>query len=127
MGNRVHVVRKMRQYGDTEAFNWHAEEFANFLNACDVEVLTLHEYDYSDFEVFGSEYKKALDLVRELKNAKGDKDKMDKVFDKYNVEGEDVTERLETLGYTIEDMYKTMLAFYRERDKKSDWIQFSSF
>ena len=127
MGNRVHVVKRMPKYGDTEAFNWKAEEFANFLGACNADVCTCREYDYSEFEVEKEKYENALSLVKSLKDANGDNEKMKAIFEKYEVDGEHILECLNELETTFGNVCEIMEAFYQERDKKSGWIAFASF
>ena len=145
MGNRVHVVKKQREYGNSEAFNWAFEEFKDLLSSLGCNVYEQDEYS-SDFETPCEEYERAMTiLTRIIEAQKKDKDMdlndidfsdlaspedtpdWDK-FDPDKYDFNDVIDDIEKLnGYSIEEILKIMQTFWEERDKNSSWIQFCSF
>ena len=145
MGNRVHVVKKQREYGNSEAFNWAFEEFKDLLSSLGCNVGEQDEYS-SDFEMSCEDYERAMTILKRIiKAQKKDKD-MDlndidfsdlaspedtpdwEKFDPDNYDFNDVIDNAEKLnGYSLEEILKIMQTFWKERDKKSSWIQFSSF
>ena len=145
MGNRVHVVKKQREYGKSAAFNWAFEEFENLLSSLGCNVCEPDEYS-SDFEISCEEYDRAMTiLARIIEAQKKDKDMdlndidfsdlaspedtpdWDK-FDPDKYDFNDVIDNIEKLnGYSIEEILKIMQTFWEERDKNSSWIQFCSF
>ena len=49
-------------------------------------------------------------------------------FDPDNYDWNDVKDSVDKLeGYSIDEILKIMRSFWSERDKKSDWIQFSAW
>ena len=145
MGNRVHVVKKQREYGNSEAFNWAFEEFKDLLSSLGCNVCEQDEYS-SDFEMSCEDYERAMTILKRIiKAQKKDKD-MDlndidfsdlaspedtpywKKFDPDNYDFNDVIDNAERLsGYSMEEILEIMQTFWKERDKKSSWIQFCSF
>ena len=145
MGNRVHVVKKQREYGNSEAFNWAFEEFKDLLRDLGCNVCEQDEYS-QDFEMSCDEYKRGMEILKRIiKALKKDKD-MDlndidfsdlaspedtpdwEKFDPDNYDFNDVIDNAEKLnGYSLEEILKIMQTFWKERDKKSSWIQFCSF
>lgn len=145
MGNRVHVVKKQREYGNSEAFNWAFEEFKELLSSLGCNVCEQDEYS-SDFEMSCEDYERAMTIFARIIEAhKKDKD-MDLndidfsdlaspedtpdlyKFDPDNYDFNDVIYNAESLeGYSMDDILKIMQTFWEERDKNSSWIQFSSF
>lgn len=145
MGNRVHVVKKQREYGNSEAFNWAFEEFKDLLSSLGCNVCEQDEYS-SDFEMTCEDYKRAMIiLTRIIEAIKKDKDidlnTLDfsdlaspedtpdwASFDPDDYDFNDVKDDVEKLdGYSMEEILSIMQGFWDERDKKSSWIQFSSF
>ena len=145
MGNRVHVVKKQREYGNSEAFNWAFEEFKDLLISLGCNVCEQDEYS-SDFETPCEEYERAMTiLTRIIEAQKKDKD-MDLnnidfsdlaspedtpglySFDPNNYDFNYVIECIEKLeGYSMDEILEIMQTFWDERDKNSSWIQFCSF
>ena len=145
MGNRVHVVKKQREYGNSEAFNWAFEEFKDLLISLGCNVCEQDEYS-SEFETPCEEYERAMTiLTRIIEAQKKDKD-MDLnnidfsdlaspedtpdwySFDPNNYDFNYVIECVEKLeGYSMDEILEIMQTFWEERDKKSSWIQFCSF
>ena len=145
MGNRVHVVKKQREYGNSEAFNWAFEEFKDFLSSLGCNVCGQDEYS-SDFEMSCEEYERAMTiLARIIEAQKKDKD-MDlndidfsdlaspegtsdwEKFDPDNYDFNNVIKDAEKLnGYSMKEILEIMQIFWEERDKNSSWIQFCSF
>ena len=124
MGKRVHVIKKHAEYGDYSAFNWKFEDFCEMLSdlGCD---MCHNDYDYDDFECLVSEYETALSLVK-LYKEKGKCEEVEKAFDEANSDVESFESYLEMLG-GIDEVLSSMEIFYKERDKKYDWISFSAF
>jgi len=143
MGKRVHVVKKQREYGKSEAFNWAG--FKNLLSSLGCNVCEQDEYS-SDFEMFCEDYERAMTILKRIIDAqKKDKD-MDlndidfsdlsspegtsewEWFDPANYDFNYVIEIAANLnGYSMEEILKIMQTFWEERDKNSSWIQFCSF
>ena len=145
MGNRVHVVKKQREYGSTEAFSWKFEEFKGLLSSLGCNVCEQDEYS-SDFEMSCEDYERAMTIFARIIEAhKKDKD-MDLndidfsdlaspedtpewcSFDPYYYDFNDVIDNAKDIeGYSMNEILKIMQTFWEERDKNSSWIQFSSF
>jgi len=131
MGCRVHVIKKQREYGNSEAFNYKIEEFSDLLSELGCEVCA--QDDCSDFfEVSCEHYKNAIKVLKLFK-----KNTTEETFEKacekafnnkdYTNIGlrEDIEDCIETLCVeSVDEMIDIMETFYRERDKKSAWIQF---
>ena len=145
MGNRVHVVKKQREYGNSEAFNWAFEEFKDLLISLGCNVCEQDEYSF-DFETPCEEYERAITILTRIIEAQ----KKDKDMDLNNIDFSDLAspedtpdwysfdpndydfnyvikcaEKLE--GYSIDEILEIMQIFWDERDKNSSWIQFCSF
>ena len=145
MGNRVHVVKKQREYGSTDAFNWAFEEFKYLLTSLGCNVCEQDDYS-SDFEMTCDEYERAMTILKRIIDAhKNDKD-MDlndidfsdlassedtSDWDYFNPDDYDfnhVIECAEKLeGYSIDEILEIMKIFWEERDKNSSYIQFYYF
>ena len=145
MGNRVHVVKKQREYGNSKAFYWAFEEFKDLLISLGCNVCEQDEYSF-DFEMPCEEYERAMTiLTRIIEAQKKDKD-MDLnnidfsdlaspedtpdwySFDPNNYDFNYVIECVEKLeGYSMDEILEIMQTFWEERDKNSSWIQFCSF
>ena len=69
MGNRVHVVKKQREYGSTDAFNWAFEEFKYLLTSLGCNVCEQDDYS-SDFEMTCDEYERAMTILTRIVEAK---------------------------------------------------------
>jgi hypothetical protein len=147
MGNRVHVVKKQRKYGDTEAFNWNYQEFKDLLSNLGCNVCEQDEEGCSsEFEMTCDDYKRAMEILKRIiaalkKNKDVDLNTLDFSdlassdddpdwcsFDPDNYDWNDVKDSVDKLeGYSIDEILKIMRSFWSERDKKSDWIQFSAW
>ena len=145
MGNRVHVVKKQREYGNSEAFNWAFEEFKDLLSSLGCNVCEQDEYS-SDFEMSCEDYERAMTILKRIiKAQKKDKD-MDlndidfsdlaspedtpdwEKFDPDSYDFNDVIDYAKRLqDYSMEEILEIMKTFWEERDKNSSWIQFCSF
>lgn len=145
MGNRVHVVKKQREYGNSEAFYWAFKEFKDLLSSLGCNVCEDGFYS-SVFETPCEEYERAMTiLTRIIEAQKKDKD-MDLnnidfsdlaspedtpglySFDPNNYDFNHVIECVEKLeGYSMDEILEIMQTFWEERDKNSSWIQFCSF
>ena len=145
MGNRVHVVKTQREYGDTQAFNWAFEEFKDLLSSLGCNVCEQDEYS-SDFEMTCEDYERAMTILTRIIEAKKKDKDMDlndidfsdlaspedtsewESFDPDNYDFNDVIDNAERLnGYSMEEILEIMQDFWKERDKDSSWIEFSSF
>ena len=145
MGNRVHVVKKQREYGNSEAFNWAFEEFKDLLSSLGCNVCEQDDYS-SDFEMSCEDYERAMTILKRIIKAQKKDNDMDlndidfsdlaspedtpdwEKFDPDNYDFNDVIDNAEKLnGYSLEEILKIMQTFWKERDKKSSWIQFCSF
>lgn len=139
MGKYVHVVKKQPEYGNTEAFNWAQEEFKDILRSlgCNVE-----EQDnvYDEFEVDVKQYERVIEIVSRMiktPNIKAlelsdlfDEDEVYDDEDEFSLELlnlEEVRNMIEGISGCMKNFLKTIKAFYRERDKKSEWIRFSAW
>ena len=145
MGNRVHVVKKQREYGKSEAFNWAFEEFENLLSSLGCNVCEPNEYS-SDFEISCEEYDRAMTILARIIEAQ----KKDKDMDLNDIDFSDLAspeytpecekfdpdkydfnvviynaERLKE--YSLDEILKIMYTFWKERDKNSSYIQFYYF
>lgn len=134
MGCRVHVVSKQVQYGSTAAFNWQMEDFKTLLRSCGAIV---DEIGGDGFELNLNVYKAIITILKRL-NKNPNLDTLDLVdlrietdygtlFDPEKINLEDVKDDIEKLECSIDELISILKDFYKERDKKSDWIQFSAF
>lgn len=141
MGNRVHVVKKQREYGNSGAFNYAYEEFKTLLSDLGCNVCEQDEYS-SDFEMEVDDYSRAMKILQRIKdNPDMDPNNIDfsdfkssddtpewSAFDPDDYDFNYVLSDIEKLeGYSIDDILDIMQTFYDERDKNSKWIQFCSF
>ena len=145
MGNRVHVVKKQREYGKSEAFNWAFEEFKDLLSSLGCNVCEQDEYS-SDCEMSCEDYERAITIFTRIIEAKKKDKDMDlndidfsdlasqedtpewEYFDPDNYDFNEVIDNAKRLeGYSMDEILKIMQTFYDERDKTSSWIQFCSF
>ena len=145
MGNRVHVVKKQREYGKSEAFNWAFDEFNDLLSSLGCNVCTLDGYS-PDIEIFCDEYERAMTILTRIIEAKKKDKNMDlndidfsdlaspedtpdwEKFDPDSYDFNDVIDKAKKLqDYSMEKILEIMQTFWEERDKNSSWIQFCSF
>lgn len=119
MGKRVHVIKKMAEYG-SEGFNWKQQEFKELLDnlGCDT-----NGEDYADqFECLASSFEKALNLIKTYKE-KGECDEVKKFLEDVGIDVDDLDYSLRELG-DIDDVINTMQYFLKTRDKSSEYIMF---
>ena len=119
MGKRVHVVKKMAEYG-SEGFNWKQQEFKDLLDnlGCDT-----NGEDYSDqFECLASNFENALNLIKTYKE-KGECDEVKEFLEDVGISVEDLDKSLRDLG-DIDTIIDTMQYFLDTRDKSCDYIMF---
>jgi len=135
MGNRVHVIKKHAEYGETAGFNWSSENFRSLLDATGSE--TCGEDYADDYECQVENYKTSLKVVARLarlkrmteqhgKDVYGDLDKVTALLEDLGNDVDDINALLEPIG-GVQLVLEYMVAFYVERDRDSDWISFSSF
>ena len=136
MGKRVHVVSKQPEYGATEAFNWACEEFKDLLSNCGANVCG---EEYSDeFELPVEDYERSLTIIKRMKedpdltnddlaDLKVETEDGQNNFDPDSIDLEDIGASILKLDYTIEELIEILENFYEERDKNSDWIEFSAW
>jgi lipid II:glycine glycyltransferase (peptidoglycan interpeptide bridge formation enzyme) len=151
MGKRLHVVKKQREYGSTEAFNWCFDKFRDLID--NLGCNTCSEDEYSDFwELTKEEYKRAINILKLMKDVpfKGNyseqakkidqiiaSEKYQKLFsanydDDCSITAEDidlydVVKSLNDLDIELNELISIMNGFLKEADKKSDWIQFEAW
>lgn len=119
MGKRVHVIKKMAEYG-SEGFNWKQQEFKELLDnlGCDT-----NGEDYADqFECLADSFEKALNLIKTYKE-KGECDEVKKFLEDVGIDVDDLDDCLRELG-DIDDVINTMQYFLKTRDKSSEYIMF---
>ena len=119
MGKRVHVIKKMAEYG-SEGFNWKQQEFKDLLDnlGCDT-----NGEDYSDqFECLVESFEKALNLIKTYKE-KGECDEVKEFLEDVGIDVDDLDDCLRELG-DIDDVINTMQYFLKTRDKISEYIMF---
>ena len=145
MGKRVHVVKKQREYGKSEAFNWAFEEFKDLLSSLGCYVCEQDEYS-SDFELSCNDYERAMTIFTRIIEAQKKNKDMDlndidfsdlaspedtsdwEKFDPDKYDFNDVIDNAKSLeGYSMDEILEIMQDFWEERDKNSSWIQFCSF
>ena len=151
MGKRLHVVKRQREYGSTEAFNWCFDKFRKLLDVLGCNVCA--DDESSDFwEMTKDEYKRAITILKMMKDVpmdgdyKEQKEKIDQIYnsEKYQglfVENEesycsitaedvdlyDVINSLKNLDIDLDELIDIMESYLKEADKKSDWIQFEAW
>jgi hypothetical protein len=112
MGKRLHVVKQQERYGSSEYFNWKYNEFADLLTLLDCDVCSADEFNKERFEVPTKDFEQAMEYVKQIKEGKTD-------FEYIDVEDLD----FEELG-GIDNVLEAMEGFYKQRDKKSEWMIF---
>lgn len=119
MGKRVHVVKKMAEYG-SEGFNWKQQEFKDLLDnlGCD----TNGEVYSDQFECLVESFEKALNLIKTYKE-KGECDEVKEFLEDVGIDVDDLDDCLRELG-DIDDVINTMQYFLKTRDKSSEYIMF---
>ncbi len=134
MGCRVHVVKKQREYGNTQAFNWRYSEFYSMLSSLGCNVCLPNDIEESNFaEMQVTEYRAALDILECLRDGKkfNDADLIElniESAEDFNADiKDDVMQYIEKIGYELKDLCEVMEQFYEQRDQNSDWIQFEAF
>lgn len=133
MGCRVHVIKRQRDYGNSEAFNYGIDGFKDVLSNLGCDVCTQDGCD-DFFELKFDEYNRALDVLKNIaKHGSVDWEKLNKkypienkYYDKFEdmCDVDDALESIEALGCDVPNMVEIMELFKSQRDKKSDWIQF---
>ena len=119
MGKRVHVVKKMAEYG-SEGFNWKQQEFKDLLDnlGCDT-----NGEEYSDqFECLADSFERALNLIKTYKE-KGECDEVKEFLEDVGISVEDLDDSLRDLG-DIDTIINTMQCFLKTRDKSCEYIMF---
>ena len=121
MGKRLHVVKRQEEYGSYETFNWKWEEFHSFLDL--VGCYCCGETYDDRFDCLAESYKFALDALKSYQKS-GEKSKKFKALLEENyITEEELLECVEVLG-GLDHVIEAMQTFYKERDKKSMYIQF---
>ena len=136
MGKRVHVVSKQAEYGATKAFNWANEEFKDLLHNCGATVYC--EECSDEFELSVGDYERSLTILKRMKenpdltnddlaDLKVETEDGQNNFDPDLIDIEDINVSILKLDCTIEELIEILESFYEERDKNSDWVEFSAF
>ena len=145
MGCRIHVVKRQRKYGETRALNYGMENFAHLLRTLGCDVCQGEE-EYNFCETRVGEYKRAIlvfekyvkHIVEDNKNKGAFISSLDKlqstkeVLELYDNEEffNEMSIALEEFGvddYPPQYLLDVLKNYLKERDKKSDWIQFEMF
>lgn len=122
MGKRVHVIKRQAECGNTEDFNWKYEEFHLFL-ALFSDNVTGDAFDES-WEMPTEDFKRIIDFVKKFIKTNTDEG-LGELCDEYGIEKEEFVDAVYNMETTTPKLLETLKGFYKERDKKSDWIQFS--
>lgn len=147
MGKRLHVVKRQREYGCTEAFNWCFDKFRKLLDVLGCNVCA--DDESSDFwEMTKDEYKRAITILKMMKDVpmdgdyKEQKEKIDQIYnsEEYqklfsddcgfiadDVELHDVISSLKKFDIDLDELLSIMESFLKESDKNSNWIQFEAW
>jgi hypothetical protein len=150
MGKRLHVVKRQREYGCTEAFNWCFDKFRKLLDVLGCNVCA--DDESSDFwEMTKDEYKRAITILKMMKDVpmegdyKEQKEKIDQIYnsEKYqelfsndecilsittdDIELHDVIDSVKNIDIDLDELISIMESFLNEADKKSNWIQFEAW
>ena len=153
MGKRLHVVKRQREYGSTEAFNWCFDKFHDLLENLGCNICS--DDESSDFwELTKDEYNRSIAILKIIREADvpmdGDlseqKEKIDQIYnsDKFkklfvdteesycditadSIDLYDVIDSLDSLDIDLDELLDIMNSFLKEADKKSDWIQFEAW
>lgn len=108
MGCRLYVAKKyVVEYSGYGEFNWQQEEFRNLMDALEIELCS----DSGGGELWSFEVSKE-DWERGMETLKSYKD------------DEDITQALQSLGKTREEMAGIMETYLRESDPDYDWLEF---
>lgn len=136
MGCNVHVIKRQRDYGKSEAFNYGADSFKSMLSNLGCYVCAQDGCD-NFFELPIEEYNRALDVLKNIaKHGSVDWEKLNKKYpieDEYHDTFEElcdidaVLKYIDELGYDVPKMIEIMELFKAQRDKKSNWIQFEQW
>ena len=121
MGKRVHVVSRQEEYGSYETFNWKWEEFHSFLDLLGCDCCG-ESYD-DRFDCLAEEYKIALDALKSYQKSGSKSRKFKALLEENDLTEEDLLGYAENLG-GLDNVIEAMATFYKERDKKSRYIQF---
>ena len=153
MGKRLHVVKRQREYGSTEAFNWCFDKFLKLLDVLGCNIC--QDDESSDFwELTKDEYNRSIAILKIIRESDvtmdGDyskqKEEIDQIYNsddyqKLFVENEesycgitaedvdlyDVINSLKDLDIDLDELLDIMNSFLNESDQKSAWIQFEAW
>lgn len=128
MGKRLHVVKKQREYGVHEYFNWNYDQFADILS--DLGCFVEQNDENSDFfEIPLQEYENAISILKQWKeNKEISTDGMETYSgDQVSFDLDSVKENMDDLKLDLDTLLKIMEDFYNECDKASNWIQFEAW
>lgn len=136
MGCRVHVIKRQREYGNSEAFNYGIDDFKSVLENLGCDVCDQDGCE-TFFELPIADYNRALDVLKSIaKHGSVDWEKLNKKYpieDEYHDTFEELCDvdyalkHIKVLGYDVPKMIEAMENFKYQRDKKSDWIQFEAW
>ena len=119
MGKRLHVAKTyVVEYGNTEAFNWKHEQFYDLLLALGGEPNWVGNEDEptDNFECTVDDFNDAVqNLEVYISNPT--------LFE----ESEDISQALESLGMTAEEVLKIMKSYQQEADKSDGYLHFFAF
>ena len=123
MGKRIHVVKRVQEYGSC-GFNWKQQEFKDLLDAlgCD----TSGEYYSDDFDCQVELYENALNMLKEYKD-KGRTKELEAKFLENGLDFDLFEDALRDLESSGDNVLETMQSFYDNRDKNWDYICFAAW
>jgi len=122
MGERVHVVSKHESYGDSEAFNYQSENFADLLGQLGCYICG-NEFDFDRFECEMCQYEVAMEVIKIIKDGEKSKEEIEKECD---IDYDYVMGLIDVLG-GIDYVYNSMNAFHDEAERGHNWITFCSY
>ena len=108
MGCRLYVAKKyVVEYSSYGEFNWQQEEFRMLMNSLEIELCSESGGgELWSFEVSKEDWERGMGILKSYKD------------------DEDITQALQSLGKTREEMVGIMETYLRESDPDYDWLEF---
>ena len=108
MGCRLYVAKKyVVEYSGYGEFNWQQEEFRTLMNSLEIELCSESGgEELWCFEVSKEDWERGMGILKSYKD------------------DEDITQALQSLGKTREEMVGIMETYLRESDPDYDWLEF---
>lgn len=111
MGNRLHVAKTyIVKYSDYEEFNWKQEEFRDLMDVLEIPV-TGESWcgEIWNFEIAKEDWERGMERL------------------KLDEDSQEITQSLQSLGKTKEEMLGIMETYLTESDPGFEWLEFSFF